>query len=227
MNTLLRALFIMLLAAVVIVSGAAAGCSAQFGSQTVRGSGVVASEPRDASGFSEVRLGGTGEVIIEQTGKDSVTVEAEDNILPLLRTAVENGVLRLDIQNGVSIQTTKPIRYHVTTKTLTGVGVSGSGTVRATGIDADRFTADISGSGNAALAGRADDLKLKISGSGSVDAAGLNSRSVAATISGSGDATVNATDRLDATVSGSGSVRYGGSPQVNQRVSGSGRVARR
>jgi hypothetical protein len=221
MTTALRLLFAAFLCATGVVSGCNGGVPA------VRGSGVVASETRDVAGFTEVRVSGAGDVVIDQTGTESLTVEAEDNILPLLDTRVSNGVLHLGLKQHVSVRTTRPIRFHITVKDLTGVGISGSGSVHARGLDADTLAAEISGSGSAALAGRADAVTLRVSGSGSYDAADLQSKSVKVEISGSGDALVNASDRLDATISGSGSVRYAGNPSVSQRVSGSGSIARR
>ena len=222
MNTAIRALFIAFLCTTVIVSG----CNG-VGAPAVRGSGVAASETRDVAGFTEVCLSGSGDVLIEQTGAESCTVEGDDNVLPLLETRVSNGVLHLGLRQNVSVRATKPIRYHVTVKELSGVAISGSGNVRASGIDTDKLAAEISGSGSADLAGRADVVTLRVSGSGSYNAGDLRSRTVKVDISGSGDAVVNPSDRLDATVSGSGSVRYGGSPTVSQRVSGSGSIARR
>lgn len=223
MAAVLRVLLVAFLICVVVISG----CNGAVGGPSIRGSGVVASEKRDVSGFHDVRMSGSGDAIVEQTGAESVTVEAEDNILPLLETRVSNGVLHLGLKQNVSVRATRPIRYHVTVKELVGVGISGSGSVRATGVDTDKLTADISGSGSADLSGRADVVTLRISGSGSYDAAKLQSRSVKVHISGSGGAVVNASEQLEATISGSGSVRYGGNPSVRQRVSGSGTIARR
>jgi hypothetical protein len=227
MNTALRALVILLLAAVVIVTGMLSGCESVGGGQSVRGSGTVATEKRDVSGFTDVRVHGSGDVTVDQTGTDSLSVEAEDNILPLLETTVRDGVLHLGTKPNVNLHTTRPIRYHVTVARLTGFGISGSGDVKARNIDTDRLSGSISGSGSATLAGRADAADLRISGSGSYDAANLQCKTVKVSISGSGDATVNATDRLEADVSGSGSVQFAGNPTVSKHISGSGTVARR
>ena len=223
MTTFFRALVLALICAVVVAS-AIAGC-AELNTQTVRGSGVVATETRDVSGFSGVQVTGHGNVVIEQTSTDSLSIEAEDNILPLLETTVENGVLHLRTKRGVSLQSTRPVHYRVTVKSLTGVGISGSGDVKATNVDTDRLAARITGSGSADLAGRADQLEVTIAGSGSWNAADLKSKTARVTISGSGDAAVNAADRLDATITGSGSVQYAGNPTVEKRITGSGSVS--
>jgi hypothetical protein len=225
MITALRTLFVACLCTTVIVSGCA--CNGAAGGTAVRGSGNTATEARDVSGFTDVRVAGTGEILVEQTGTDSLTIEAEDNILPELEATVTDGVLKLGTRPGVSIRPTRPIRYQVTVKQLTGVGIAGSGSIRATGVDTDKLTADISGSGSARLDGRADEVGLNVAGSGSYDASRLNAKTVRVTISGSGSATVNATEQLEANISGSGSVHYAGNPTVQKHVSGSGTVARR
>lgn len=224
MTILLRALLVALLCATAIAASLAGGCNGQFGQNTVRGSRTVATESRDVAGFSQVHQAGGGDVVIEHGGSDSLVVEAEDNILPMLETTVRDGVLYLGARRGASIQTTRPILYRVRVRSLTGVSVSGSGNLRATGIDADRFTSDISGSGRADLAGRGENLAVRVSGSGSVNASRVQSKTARVTISGSGGVVVNASDHVDATISGSGSVRYVGKPRVQQRVSGSGIV---
>jgi hypothetical protein len=208
-----------------VVAAWVAGCNS-LGSPAVRGSGVVGTETRELSGFTEIRLSGTGEVTVEQGDTESLTVEAEDNILPLLESRVIDGRLMLGARDNVSVRPTRPIRYRVTLKELTGLGVSGSGSFKVQGVDTPRLAADISGSGSAKLAGRADDVRLSISGSGDYDAAGLASQTAEVVISGSGSATVNTSRRLVAKVSGSGSVHYLGDPTIEQHVSGSGSVKR-
>jgi hypothetical protein len=224
MKTMYRALVIALLAAVIVVTGMLTGCDG-VGGRVVRGSGNITTERRDVSGFTEIRVNGMGDVTLEQTGTDSLSVETDDNLLPLLETTVRDGVLRLGTKDNVNVHPSRAIRYLVTVRKLTGFGISGSGDIRATGIDSDRLHGEISGSGSATLAGRADAVDLSISGSGSYDAARLACKTAKVSISGSGDATVNATDQLDASVSGSGSVRYLGDPTVRSHVSGSGSVS--
>jgi hypothetical protein len=113
-----------------------------------RGSGTMTSEARDVSGFDAIDLSGSGTVRISVTGSESVTVEAEDNILPLLTTEVRGGTLVLGAKQ--SISPTREIVYTITAVSLTAVTVSGSGSVTATDVDAGTFEVDISGSGTVA-----------------------------------------------------------------------------
>ena len=193
----------------------------------VRGSGVMATETRPVSGFSEVALSGSGDVHIAQTGQESLTIEAEDNLLPLLETYVDGSTLVLRVRPNTSIRPTRTIRYRVTVAQLDGASISGSGSIRAEGVDSQRFRSSISGSGSATLAGRARAIDLSISGSGSYDASRLEAETGRFSISGSGSGVVNASEELDVSISGSGSIEVVGKPWVEQHISGSGRVSRR
>ena len=98
---------------------------------TTKGSGQLATAQREVSGFTKVELAGQGDLTIEQTGTESLTISAEDNLLPLLTSDVSGDTLILGTKPNTSIVTTKPITYSVTVKDLDGLAVSGSGTMSA------------------------------------------------------------------------------------------------
>ncbi len=192
-----------------------------------RGSGQLTTESRPVSGFTKVELSGTGELAIEKTGTESLSISAEDNILPLLTSEVAGDTLTLGTKPNSSIVPTKPITYSLTVKDLTGLAVSGSGSVRVSNVTTTSLSIKISGSGAIAADGNVNDQDLEISGSGHYLADGLTSKAVKARISGSGTASVAAADVLDVEISGSGSLTYSGNPQVTQEISGSGKLIKK
>jgi hypothetical protein len=192
-----------------------------------RGSGRLVTESRPVSGFTKVELSGTGELAIEKTGTESLSISAEDNILPLLTSEVSGATLILGTKPNSSIAPTKPIAYSLTAKDLTGLAVSGSGSVRVSNLTTASLSIKISGSGTITASGNVNDQDLEISGSGHYAADGLTSKAVKARISGSGSASVAATDVLDVEISGSGSLTYSGNPQVMQEISGSGKLIKK
>jgi len=191
------------------------------------GSGEVRTESRQVSGFTAVELQGFGDMAIEQTGTESLTIEAEDNILPKLTSDVSGGTLRLGIKPNTSLQTTKPIKYRLTVKDLTGVSISGSGSASAPKITTSRFTAQVKGSGTITIGGTADTQEIIIAGAGKYLAAELASKTATATITGVGDAEVMVADQLRVKIIGSGSLTYYGNPTVDQSIIGSGRVIKK
>ena len=103
-------------------------------------------ENRDVSGFSEVSLRGSGTVRIQVTGTESLTVEAEDNLLEHLTTEVVGG--RLELGSSRSISPTEEIIYTVTAATLEAVTISGSGGTEVLAVNGARLSTDITGSGS-------------------------------------------------------------------------------
>jgi hypothetical protein len=196
-----------------------------FGGDDVQGSGTLITESRSASGFDEIVVLGSGTVRVAVTGTESLTIEAEDNIMPLLTTEVRNG--RLELGSEESFSTTRGITYTITVVTLEGVEINGSGDVTADGVDAEFFDVEINGSGEVVANGSCDELSIRISGSGEYVGDGLEAVTGSVDVSGSGEALVNVSDALDVQVSGSGDVEYLGDPVVTQNVSGSGSVSRR
>jgi hypothetical protein len=193
----------------------------------ITGSGRVATEDREVSGFTRVDLAGNGEVTVTQGEAESLTVEADDNVLPALTSEVSDSTLKLGTKQGTTVRSTTPIRYRVTVKDLTGISLSGSGSFTAQNIDVRALRVDISGSGMATIGGAADEQDIRLSGSGRYEAAELRSQRVTAAISGSGEVAVAVSGELTVDISGSGTVTYSGDPKINQSISGSGRLIKK
>jgi hypothetical protein len=206
-----------------LASVLAAGC---FG-PIVTGSGKVVTETRNVSGFSAVSLDGSGRLVIEQTGTESLTITGDDNLLPYIESDVSGKTLTLGEKSGTNISPSKDIVFKLTVKSLDNIDISGSGTADAKGLQGQTLKVDISGSGEVSADGAADDLNIGISGSGRYRGDGFRSKRAKVDISGSGNAVLAVSEKLDANVSGSGSIEYVGDPQIHQDISGSGSVRKR
>lgn len=219
------------------------GCSVVV--DGVRGSGEVETEDRVLDTFTSVVATGRGEVRITRGEVQSVTVTAEDNLLPLLETNVRGGVLTLRVEDGTVIRPTEPILFEITVAELgrvensgsgdmtvdgwravdAEVSSSGSGDVAVADLTVDSLSAATSGSGDVVISGTTTSQRAETTGSGDYRACGLDSEDAEITTSGSGEAVVTVTGRLVATSSGSGSILYAGDPdEVSEDSSGSGDV---
>lgn len=201
-----------------------AGCSFNIGNNGVRGSGIVKTESRKVSRFSSISSKSVGKVTVQQTGKESFTITADDNILPLLESRVANNVLYLTIAKDTNMNPTKPIEFVVEVKSLEGLNIDGVGSIEAKGIQGKRLAVSLGGVGSTTIAGSVDVLDLSLSGVGSFHGEEFKTKQATVRHSGVGSAVVNVSDQLDATVSGVGSVEYIGSPQVQKSGRGLGDV---
>ena len=214
----------------------------------VVGSGHLATETRNVSGFHAVNLESSGDVVITQGDTEGLTVEAEDNLLPLIVTEVDGkGVLRLGFKPHESIQITRKITFKLSAKLINSLTIEGSGDVHADSLsvqDNGKFAASVPGSGNISvgkltagsvqaslegsgdikLAGVADSQTVSIDGSGKYETADLHTRTAQVSINGSGDAKLSASAELKVEINGSGDGGYYGKPGVKQSINGSGEV---
>lgn len=216
-----------------------------FGFNTTKGSGVLKTEARSVSGFNRIGLSLPGVVEVVQGDAEGLTIETDDNLLPLIETVVDNGSLKLRVRDRGNIST-KTLKITVNAKSIEGLSVGGSGDIRVaklrtgklkasiagsgdisiTSLEADDLHVSIAGSGTFVAGGKVNTLESSIAGSGDVKAGKLESNSSKISIAGSGDATVWAKDTLSVKVAGSGDVKYYGDAKVSQSVAGSGSIKR-
>ena len=230
---------------IVIFSMALGGCAYGLGTGSViKGSGTLKTETLPAKGFNAVLLSGVGQLMIQQTGTESLTISAEDNLLPLIDASVQGTTLIIRTQSGTTLQPTQPIQYVLTVKDLNSIGLSGAGGVTITQFKTTALAVTLKGVGNATLSGLTiSDLSVAMSGSGSMvlggqtqsqavtcsgvgsyNAANLASHTATVQLSGVGNATVRVSDSLDVTISGVGSLTYLGNPTVTKHITGVGKV---
>jgi Putative auto-transporter adhesin, head GIN domain len=97
----------------------------------------------------------------------------------------------------------------------------------AASVPVDRASIEISGSGDARLAGSATRLEARVSASGNLHARGLSAQEASLTLRRSGSAEVTVLEVVDANLSGSGDVNlYGDAMIWNIVQTGSGELRR-
>jgi len=73
----------------------------------VTGSGKVITESRSVSNFKNITFSGMGEMLITQDETESLTIEAEDNIVALIKTEVKDDTLTIGFsQNNINLRPT-------------------------------------------------------------------------------------------------------------------------
>lgn len=208
-----------------------------------QGSGKVTTETRSISGFDKVVLSGIGDVDIVQGQRESLEIEAEDNVIPNIKTEVSDGTLKISFDRK-SIIPTKSIKFHLVMRDIRGLetqgvsnidvksletdqlnaGISGTGNINIQNLTAQHLIVNVSGAGSFTTDGQVTDQEVTLSGAGNYEGQDLKSEVATITITGIGRVTCWATDRLDVTISGTGGVDYYGNPEISQQISGLGRL---
>ncbi|HEX4236157.1 MAG TPA: head GIN domain-containing protein [Caldimonas sp.] len=219
-----------------------------FAADTVRGTGVAATDRRDVGAFVGVAVGGSIAVVLRQGNREAIEIVADDNVLPLIETEVRGSgderTLQIDFVKNARVEPRTPIVVTVdfvrlerlalggsgsidgkaikTAKLKAAIG--GSGSIGLGGIDVGDLAVSIGGSGSFRADGQARNLAVNIGGSGHCDAERLTASDVTVAMAGSGDARVHADSALKATIAGSGDVYYSGAATPHVAIVGSGRV---
>lgn len=195
---------------------------------SIRGSGSAVTETRTVAPFTGVRIEGSGTAIISQGAQQNVEVTGYQNLVPIFRTTVSNGVLVLKFDDDYNIRNNN-IETRITIPVLNYASINGSGTIRINNFNGASLEAEINGSGDIyAVNDTYASARLRINGSGTIHGRELTTANANTEISGSGRIDVTCTAKLDANIHGSGEINYWGQPaEVNTSVSGSGKVTRK
>jgi hypothetical protein len=194
-----------------------------FSSDYVVGDGKLASERRAIGALPGLEVSGPVHMDVRVGGAPGLQVEADANLLPMIRTEASGSNLRVWIEGNVRTQ--NPVRVTYTVPALSQVRASGSGRLVVSELNGAPLSVSKSGSGSVELSGRVSNLDLQASGSGSINAGALHSGTATLSVSGSGRINLGQLDAdiLTASVSGSGEVQASGRVRsLNARVHGSG-----
>jgi len=191
------------------------------------GSGRIVTQVRNVSDCTGINLKYAGAVYLTQDNEQSITVEADDNIIDQVITRNENGVLSVGLQDG-SYSDVK-VKIYVSLKSIESISINGAGNITVQNqIASNNVACSINGAGDISLKGSGSNLDCRINGAGNINAFDFQSKNCTAKINGTGNCTVNVSEYLDAAISGVGNITYDGNPKlVKSSISGIGKISRK
>lgn len=194
----------------------------------IKGSGVVKEESRAVANFSRLTLAFPAIVTLTQGAAESLTISADDNLLPLIVTRVAGDQLVIEGTGTKGFSSKNEIRIRLTVKSLSAIAIKGSGDVIGDQLKSDKLDITIAGSGDVKFKSiRADQFRIEIKGSGDVVVDALESKSVETAILGDGDIKLPSLKATQVKISirGSGDVSAAGTTDtVNIEITGDGDV---
>lgn len=217
--------------------------SCNFFQSCLEGEGNIVKSEIQLESFHSIELSSHADVTIKQGDSQTVSIETHENLIPLFKTKISDGVWGISTERCIKTQET--VKIYIQLSELKDVEILGSGSVigenefsgsqfnfqiKGSGdldlmLNAKEVNTEISGSGEIKLTGRAKKHSIEIDGSGDINAKELKTDVSKIEINGSGDAFINVSYELDVEVNGSGDVNYIGSvKKLNSEINGSGRL---
>jgi hypothetical protein len=209
---------------------------------SITGSGHVTTEKREVSGdFKSVSVSNALDLIIEQSDKTEIIVEADDNLQKEITTNVENGVLVISCKKGnFNNITSKKITVKMpniegleassastinTVSTLKGnnltLETSSAASINAS-VEYESIQIDANSASSQTVNGKSLRIETSTSSAGVINAADLLSNEVHASSSSGGSIIVHPIVDLKADASSGGNISYKGTPKSIQKEESSG-----
>jgi hypothetical protein len=205
---------IIILAAVTVV----AGCSRP----AIKGDGVIKTEDRPVSEFSKVVVTG-GYQILWSGGKPALSISADENLLPLVETAVSGDTLQIGSTN--DLEPTKGITIVLSSASLADVQLTGGISFKASQITGQDLKLESTGASEINLDGSITNLEVNMTGASKLNAKSLQTQTATLSMVGASEAHVSVTETLKATMTGAGIITYSGNPKsVEKNITGAGMI---
>ncbi|MGI8897335.1 MAG: head GIN domain-containing protein [Pyrinomonadaceae bacterium] len=209
----------------IILCSLSSGCYYAAKMHGVTGSGVRKVERRTLTPFTSISTDGAFQIEVVCQQPQTLEIEGDDNILPMVSTEVSNGVLR--INNVGSYSTRTPMKIKISVPNIVGISANGAGTIEVSRLKNDKFDIKSNGAPTILASGETKELEIDANGAGNVDAHKLRASRAEVDSKGVVKVEVFVSDVLNVTVSGPSQVIYDGDPDVNQTVNGPGSVKKR
>ena len=177
--------------------------------------GKIIFEIRNVRDFNKIDFKLVGSLEIVQGADESVIIEADDNVIPIIETVVEDGILKVRMIKWKCFRNVKNLKVCVSVKDLClvknqGVGsieikklqtpsltliLSGVGSLNVQDLETDSLDAQLIGVGSLNInAGIAKKQTILVSGCGSFNGQNLAGMTGVVTVSGCGSAKINIQD---------------------------------
>ena len=209
---------------IIFLCSLASGCHYQM--HSVTGSGVRKVERREVKPFTSISTDGAFEIEVVCQQPQTLEIEGDDNILPMVSTEVSNGVLRINNSRG-NYSTQTPLKIKISVPNIEGITANGAGTIEVSRLKNEKFDIDSNGAPTIRVSGETKELEIDANGAGLVDAHKLRASRAGVESKGVAKVEVFASEALNVTVSGPSQVIYDGDPEVSQTVNGPGSVQKR
>ncbi|MBN2545540.1 MAG: DUF2807 domain-containing protein [Spirochaetes bacterium] len=205
----------------------------------IKGSGNVITEERTVPLFHSITFGSIGHLIIKEGTAGKIVINADDNIMPSIKTDVQKSVLIITI-NKIVTEAAK-IEIIATIDNINELNVNGSGKIdvqkkivqdsikmKVTGsgnilsdVDTKFVNASILGSGSIDISGKTTKLEVDLGGSGLLNTLTLSADEANISIGGTAVCKVLVNSKMNINLTG-GTVQYKGTPKINLKAAFAG-----
>lgn len=208
----------------------------QIHSQSIYGDGNIVKESRDISSFNKIEINGLVNVYLKQGTTESVTVEADKNLIPYILTSVKNGIMNISTKEDFNLKKSTKLNVYVTLNNITDLECNGVGNVKTESkldlndiniennsvgnidleINCNKLILENNSVGNTILTGNIDIGNIEHNGVGNIKAFDLKSDILTIESNAVGNAEVSSEREIYIELNGMGNINYKGAAAVKK-----------
>ena len=188
------------------------------------GNGQWVTQDRPLAAFDRIKLIGHFKVVYHDHRSRHLSVSADKNLLPFIRTRVEDGELTVDVKPGARLRSSRTITLHLNNPSLHEVNTAGSNEIELSNLKEDWLRVHAYGGGKIALRGQVNEALYVASGNTHIDASRLKTEETSVKMRGVGDLVASVDKTLKVNLSGVATVSYRGEPKVLSTLTGVSRL---
>jgi len=193
---------------------------------TLKGNGIISKEIRNIAVFHGIDAGGTFHINIKQGKPQSLTIEADENIIPVITTKVKKGILYISTKGNIS--TSHQLNVDIVVEDLDMIDLSGACKLQSaeafssnlldiecSGVSelklelkCKKLNLDFSGASTGNFSGKTSSLKIKSSGSSKINCFEMSTSIVHVDASGASRIFVVADKAIKIEASGVSNINY-------------------
>lgn len=210
----------------------------------VSGNGNVEEQNRKVEAFDRIEAGGMFELHLVQSETHRLKVVADENLIDLIETYVDGGVLH--IRSKENIREAKELDIYIAVPELEKIELSGAVEIDGKGVFASKdlriessgaaqidleikvedLELELSGATEIELRGSAENVRIEASGASEIELFELKVRNMRVDLSGASELEINVSDDLQIEASGASDIKYRGGARISrQNLSGAASVS--
>lgn len=210
----------------------------------IKGSGSVQKEERNSGSFTSIRVSRQITVFLTQGKRNSITVEADHNLLPYIKTTISGGQLQISLPQDIQVKDYSAMNVFVTAPQISELICTTSGKIKGTtswktqqlkiktttsggvnlDLEADNIRLNATTSANIQLTGKASNLEANLTTSASLKAKNLRVGNAQLTMTTNSYAELSVARQLSYRLTTGSKLEYWGQPtllKISTSTSGS------
>jgi UDP-3-O-[3-hydroxymyristoyl] glucosamine N-acyltransferase len=188
------------------------------------GSGAVVEETRSVGSFTNVEAGYGINLGVRIGPEASVTVRAQESLIPILRTDIEGETLRIRFSQ--EFESTVSPEVTIVTPSLQGIALNGAVEATVEGLASPAFAVILNGESRLTATGASDTVAVEANGASEAALGSLDARTIDVQLNGGSTARLSASSEVVGQVNGGAHATIGGDAEIRVSTAGGGTVSR-